>query len=789
MLSSKHKYLKYKTKYTLLKESIFGDKHNFLYNIKNLAIDDGLMKIVDTPESPTCSIKKDLPLLETNGILDLDCLRLSIEPESVISKDCLDMIREEIQPFYDDFFNYLCFPNRYGEGTGFDYNSTNTRIVRKKTVLEYTIPIINMPGRQYLGTTDYDYFIARLVEHNDFINLCGKYDTYAEIIIDWLKHVNKIFSLNFDNIKLLDLHKICRKLIDTFKNDIDKTICEKIELHIKNLDDVEPNDTGYFLGNLGIMLFNEVYVNLQNKRKINVSREDSKIFSTLLNQLLTIGFKSIQQSNGLVETIFGLNTLYSIDKLRTKIYNKKEKVKQLTDIIEFKREYLVEKVLDIFQKEQTNKMVVSLGLIFFSDFNTFKSDGHSNSLVIYKYADNTHLVIRTEPHRHTNIYCRPSLRKTIRGIFKNNKSFAYKDYVIESKYRVGLQVFEEKQTDLDLKNETDFDKLPRKYQIKSPLQGNSGFCASWTMYTTFILLLNQDKNLKEIGVYLGSYGLNTGDKDQYDTLYTLYKQIKLYRLILFNVCFIYRTMGAYKFDTIFLNSLKSRGISITKINHLEKTIKSFSSQFNKFDERLKKLSITPMIRPDMSNFDPHYCNDSLFDHTEMCQPDNKTKTITDQQKKDYNCNSTSITLTGVNQAKINERNYINQVYTSLTKGSDSPQEMKSDNTWVEKSSIAENISRLDKSEKKEPITKSIEKPSKAPITKSSETPTKPSIGKSTKSSETPSKAQITKSNKKRSSRSNRYSKLKSKPKSVSATTSTDHLESLPAASMEESDML
>ena len=55
------------------------------------------------------------------------------------------------------------------------------------------------------------------------------------------------------------------------------------------------------------------------------------------------------------------------------------------------------------------------------------------------------------------------------------------------------------------KNLTDFDNLPSNIKKLSPLQGNSGFCASWTIYTNFILLLNRSISLDKLGQYFATF--------------------------------------------------------------------------------------------------------------------------------------------------------------------------------------------------------------------------------------------------------------------------------------------
>lgn len=682
-MSFKDKYLKYKKKYINLK------KNQFIFNLKNLAIDTGLARIVDIPKSSFCS--KNTALFSTNNILDLDCLKLSLEPRKLIPKSCLDIIRDNIQDYYDDFFNYLCFPHKYGPEVGFEYDESNTFVKPVNSTLEYTFPIINIPGKKFMGTVDYDYFINKLVIDNDFKSLCFLFDNFADLILLWLNRLNIIFNLNFTNIQLLDLFKICRQLINNYKKDISDNLYNTLNLYISYLENFYSFTSLYYFAQLVILIYNNMVIKIKG---LNL-RGNVNTFLKISQNIINFNLPYFKNGSGITDLIFGFNTLYGIDKLRTKKYNTNDSIKKLYELVEFKRKNVVQLILDLFEKEKTNKVVVHLALRFYTDFSTFKTEGHSNSLVIYKYEDNTYLVIRTEPHRHTNIYCRPSIRKAIRDLFKDHKNFFYKDYVINNPYRIGMQVYEERMTEIDLKNETDYDKLLPKYKLVSVLQGNSGFCASWTMYTTMILLLNHDKSLKSIGDYLGSFFLQTDDIDDYDTLYTLYKHIKLYRSILLVICFLYRTFGESKFKSIFLNGLVASGAKNEDTQLVLSLVKGMLPQFNEFDLILKSINKIPVKKPDMTNFDPHYCTDTLFNHKQMCLMDDITKKITQKEKEELKCNDTNVTLIGVKQATINEYNYNREAYTNMLKSRKSSKVPSnfSIGEWKEKSSIADAINK------------------------------------------------------------------------------------------------
>ncbi len=681
-MSFKDKYLKYKKKYLDLKKS------QLIFNLKNVSIDTGLARIVDIPNSSNCN---NTPLFSTNNILDLDCLKLSLNKTKIVPKSCLDIIRENIQEYYDDFYNYLCFPEKYGPELGFEYNESNSYVKPVNSTLEYTFPIINIPEKKFMGTVDYDYFINKLVFDNDFKSLCFLFENFARLVLLWLNNLNIIFNLNFTNIQLLDLFKICKTLINNYKTDIDIKLYNTLNLYISYLENFYSFTSLYYLAQLVILIFNNMVTKIKG---LNI-KENVNVFLKISQNIVNFNMPFLKNGSGITDLIFGFNTLYGIDKLRTSNYSINDSIKKLFELVEFKKQNFVKLIFDLFEKEKTNKIIVHLALRFYTDFKTLKTEGHSNSLVIYKYPDNTFLAIRTEPHRHTNIYCRPSIRKAIRELFKDHKNVSYKDYVINHPYRIGMQVYEEKLTEIDLKNETDYDNLLPKYKVASTLQGNSGFCASWTMYTTMLLLLNHDKNLKTLGDYLGTFFLQSDDIDDYDTLYTLYKHIKLYRAILFVVCFLYRTFGESKFKSIFLNGLLARGADKKDTDLVLSLVKGILPQFNQFDLLLKSINKIPPQKKDMTHFDPHYCTDTLFNHKQMCLMDDITKTITPKDKEKFKCNDTNVTLIGVKQAAINKDKYNRDAYNNMLK-SRKGNKIPSNFTlgeWQEKSSIAEAINK------------------------------------------------------------------------------------------------
>ena len=370
-------------------------------------------------------------------------------------------------------------------------------------------------------------------------------------------------------------------------------------------------------------------------------------------------------------------------------------------MIEDKKKDICFNILMKFNENKNlNTQIVSINLKFYGNSEKELQEdeiGHANSVTIYKFKRNgvdSYLCLRTEPHRHTNIYCRNSVRKAIRDIFKYLPNSYYLDFIINSKE--GLQINE--QIDIQKENLSDFDVIPENIKNLSPLQGNSGFCASWTVYTLLLLMLNRNISLDKTGSYFATFNLNLNDKtksqkfrEEFDKCYgknsslkdssckskdifekefkkyikyndiertyfiinenlikykyVLTKHIKLYRIIIFVLYFITKKLQISEiFDTI--NNKNDKNI-LTKI-------------FNKFDNNKimdiidSKLKSTDSsiidISDDILNRDTHKCDDNLYTHKEFCQINDIVKPF--DTNNNFNCMNSKYKLEGESKIKL-----------------------------------------------------------------------------------------------------------------------------------------
>ena len=247
------------------------------------------------------------------------------------------------------------------------------------------------------------------------------------------------------------------------------------------------------------------------------------------------------------------------------------------------------------------------------------------------------------------------------------------------------------------------------------MQGNSGFCASWTMYTTLILLLNRNVPLDTLGEYFATfdhkldtlsksekfleefnkcfnpnqpnqpnqpcrtkdafitdisrytnlkvwgtgyippYTYNTPNEDPTrSTLkYILVKQIKLYRMIIFMLYYNTRKLKKTEvFDKI--KNQNDKQILTEIFNDFDNTTRDI------IKERLiKQAEVEIKISDDILAKDTHLCDDNLFLHKEFCLNDDVTKPIPKPDK--WNCNNSklkigdNIVLKGINSSIEEEK--------------------------------------------------------------------------------------------------------------------------------------
>jgi hypothetical protein len=683
-MSFKEKYLIYKKKYFDLKT-----QRQLIFNVKNLAIDTGLSNIVDIQSSPSCS--KNIPLYSNNNILDLDCLKLSLDENKLLSKELIDSIKNVLPKYYDEFYEYLWRPKAFGNELGFtyyksgsvytplqnklpdkrdditdflwkmtnhydgNYSGDSVNFVKEKDVDQYVVPVIFNKGNKRYGTVDYDYLINKIVDDNDFKSLCLSFHHVAKSFNDWLYTLNKILNNPFENIEFLDLQKLCMKLILNYKYQMDASIFQRIDI----LCNYYMNNTSWSLRYLSTLI---KYVNyfVSTLKDIDFKVEFNYLSLSLINIIENMNYFKFKSNQNILH-IFMLNHLQGILRLKTLNYDALIAAKTLREIVESRKLYLRKKLLDI--SESVNKRIIILKPFHLSDFDTFKEEGSiDETLVIYKYPDNTFSVIRTSPNMNDYI-CESSIRKVIRDLFKGNKNVFYKDNIINHPYNLRIgDFYNEKTPEIDLKKDTNYEELSSKYQLISPLKGVDRIGDSWTMYATMILILNHDKSLSSIGNYLGSFFLKSDYIQRYNPLYTLYKHIKLYRSMILVICFLYRTFGEDRFKSIFLEELIIYGATKKDTQLLESIVKDLLPQFNEFDTILKDLNKNPVPKQNIEGIDPDKCTDNLFNHNEMCQMDDITKTITEKEKEEFNCNNTNITLIGTKQAEINRIKGFDAIY-------------------------------------------------------------------------------------------------------------------------------
>jgi hypothetical protein len=671
----KEKYFKYKLKYIQLKNMYGGNPPS-----------DTSMSCVST------------------DIFDLDCIIPITKNENEdyifkkrLSRETINYIRSEIQNYYEYFYNYLMFPD-------LSIDKLKTYNIRDEII----IPIINKEenvnnNELSVGIVDYNIIKQKLM-NNNFIEKAQKlneintnlnnslisYKNYLHTIKE-----NKIFNITDNDINNIDSYKDSYKDITILPND---NIADNIYLLYTNkYDEYTVNYNQY--NNL-VNLFNRSTAQEQTKidkemkeirqNYTNASKKSNE-YSEIYKNIMTTRKAVDEQRKLLIQ--FRKNIGYNNINLLYDLINYDD-TNDIMSMIEEKKKNICKNIIDKFNKNQNlNCQILSVNLDFFdSDIKQINQEeiGHANSVTIYRFkkdGKDAYLCLRTEPHRHTNIYCRNSVRKAIRDIFKYLNNSYYLDYIIESKE--GLQINEDQ--DIQKENLTDFDNIPQNIQLLSPLQGNSGFCASWTIYTLLVLMTNRNISLEKIGKYFADFNLKNTEKEsiskfkteldrcyinqnidssckskqifetefkkyinynpatrqyiipnktqQKNYTYILMKQIKLYRMIIFIFYFITKKLEISElFDKI--------------ENDFDKKI--LNELFNKFDNfnifniLHDRLNIQNKLKIDISSSildrDMHLCDDNLFEHKDFCNINDLIKPIPNPDN--YKCNSNKLKENG-----------------------------------------------------------------------------------------------------------------------------------------------
>ena len=481
-----------------------------------------------------------------------------------LKKETINYLREKLHNFYPLFYNHLSNVNN-----------------------NYEIFIPIMFNDENLGKVDYESF------GNKILNYMNENKRHFELLNNNIKEFNNITGIpdsdkipkiiNLNNIFLIvdKYDKIHNNLVKEYKNHkhMDHTYKKHLKYKIKQA-----------LYNINII--KNIYVDINFISHKNIEDDSFIIFDYILYD-------------------YDNDNLFNIDTIQ--------------QLIKAKYTETIKNIIEKFKNSETNAINIEIILEFFNYDNNnynYQTEGHENSLLIYKFikdGKDSYLAIRTEPHRHSNVYCRNSIRKAIRDILKGFDNFYYIDYIIDIKNKKGFQFDEEDEIENSLYNSKDYDNLPENIQKLSPLQGNDGFCMAWTIYTVMILLLNKDKSLDEIGKYFGLFG----ETDSNSVNYILKKHIKLYKMIIFMTYFA-KNYDKETYNDLFESIDVADKISLISIFYRFDQYKVI----DKFNDQLNKLSkIEIKIDDEILKRDIHLCDDTIFDHKEFCLGEDISKPI------------------------------------------------------------------------------------------------------------------------------------------------------------------
>lgn len=667
----KTKYLKYKSKYI---------------NLKNMY--GGLYKDKEDKEGDIFDLDFILPLTKENE-------KYFFDDKYRFSKDIMYRLRFDLQQFYSQIYYYLLNPNidfsKYNqnrfeliipiknENTKHNERELNIGKVNYKSIQDY----LTKPNNQYY------YILLQIINDNidkikeisnqlkSFINdtteLKHNFSKSEIDQIDFLYDTTKIYIIN---TKLINLIKIYKDNMFSSDENTNIQIFTKLIEYVKQINDYR---------NINVFIYQN-FLYETTKKKLDLLNKLLKITidKTILNDPITTKFitdmKDINKQNKyiLYDNLSGIN-LINIDYI---------------DLIENKQKEVCNEIIKKFEENHDLKIQILNIQLRLLDENIDEIgdiSSHANAILIYKFKKNktdteySYLCLRTEPHRHSNTYCRNSVRKAIRDICKNFPNSYYLDYIIDSK--IGLQDNEDIADDIERRNMYDYYNIPKELRQMSPLQGSSGFCATWTLYIIMILILNKDKKLDEIGKYFADFNSKYIEKgkiksqflrEKYDTLckpnknnqecqniikeikeyfnvkqidtgtgtrtsyvypneksdcdyaYIIMKHIKLYRIILFALYLLSK------------KNLIDKSIYVNQNQFVDEIFVQFDDN-NILDQIKQKLNIQLEIdiSQDILDKDRHKCDDNLFEHNEFCNiKEDKSKEIPNPDIN--NCNNSHL---------------------------------------------------------------------------------------------------------------------------------------------------
>ena len=591
------------------------------------------------------------------------------------------------------FINYLInnFIEKYKNNYDIEYLENNKKYKLSESFLMTIIKEIKQKNRYKINDDTFLIINDTNLDFIDFIlyNLhninINKSDKIIDIII---KIYDNLENKNITNDNIDSIQFFYKKIF---------------ELKFELIDDNSNKINGNFSD-----LLNTINPELSNKlsdkliminKKNDIIKNIKSIFKDT-EQKFNIIYDEIKKIMSDIESYINLCILKS--KILFNIQDIKDINKDnINTHVEQKKNKFIEDIRDTFiNNEEINDKIIQISLQFIkhipeinNEDDKAKSKDVDIKKLIYEIEHHANLIIlskinidgkqhilcrRIEPHRHSNIYCRNSVRKEIREIFSKIPNFIYVDYYINTHYGIQtnecIDIHKKYITNL-FNNLTDFSDCDI-----SQLNNIDGFCSSWCAYIASIILLNKDKSIEVINNYLETFNLpKKSFIDYHIEEYTQLDKSKEKNIIEFksnfekfydNDIFKYSITGfeynyvknlkLYTFMLIFyFYIITEYNISINILNNddKEKIIK-FCEKFNYDELKLKilqnikyklifdsKIENNKLIIDNLKKIhNRHYCTDNIFDHEEFCMCTQICKQIPEKFNKCKKSGSTEICL-------------------------------------------------------------------------------------------------------------------------------------------------
>jgi hypothetical protein len=505
-----------------------------------------------------------------------------------------------------------------------------------------------------------DEFISDKIDFNIKLDYGKNFNENKYILIDIYKNLRENSKISIKNIEIICYFFNLLKKIKFVITDIDDNMIIN-DISIDNLSEAisiinEKNDKKFDLSLLisidhKIFKFNTVKNEFIKLYEIYTLTCKTGFMKNIIQQIHTLGlFTHLYLYKYYYFNILNISDIININE------------SNILQNVNTNKDLFIKKIIDDFLNSDKTNQVIQITLQYIDkkvsdDEDVYDAPSyHANLMILTKFNHDGKICIlgrRIEPHRHSNTYCRNSIRKEIRDIFDRLPNFYYVDYYMKN--HMGLQVNECLSINKNYITEY-FDEIKPKIKCElSQLYNIDGFCTTWCAYIASILLLNKQIPVINLSKYFTTLNLSSDKSfideiiEEYDKIdkqdvkslelfkknfnkifkenifkysktgfrYTYIKNLKLYTFIIY---FYKLISDRYPILQFILSDKDNDYLKNVYRLYEDKNFMSYVEQ--KINDSLKIFNASGILITEKSNILEknllHLCEDKLFNHDELC---------------------------------------------------------------------------------------------------------------------------------------------------------------------------